>query len=140
MATDMLQNNAFVDRCVSAAAATEGDLPAQFPPPLIRVLLPYLWADDLIPTLDAAACFPRRAEGRLSRPGIRRGGVARIAESSLGARAGVVRATHPAFLARPLRYGHVTCGSGEFGVGVRKLEVLRANIPARPISGIGRPA
>ena len=122
------------------AVATEGGLPSQFPPPSLKALLPYRWAGDLIPTFAAAMCFLRHAKGRLSRPGIRRGAVARITKRSFGVGADVFARRTRNFLTRLVRYGRVTCGSGEFGGGVRKLEVLHANVPARPIAGIGRSA
>ena len=97
---------------------------------------------------DSRLCFMDHISGILTRAGVRHAVMARLVRSSWGLEVGVLRTTHAAPLVSLTGYGLVTVnvvglvkmGSGAYELGIRRLKAQLANISARQILGIGRPA
>ena len=140
---DMPKHDALIERCAAAAAEDGGELPEMYFPSALRAELPFKYVHSMRALgviFDSRLYFSGHIEGLLSRAAIRHGVMARLARSTWGLEAGVLRATHSVLLTGLTRYALVTYGSGAYDVDMRRLETLHANIAARRITGISRSA
>ena len=76
----------------------------------------------------------------LRKANVRHGVMARLAKSAWGLEAGVLRPTHLALLPSITNYRLGVYSSGAHESVLKKLETLRANVPARRITAIARSA
>ena len=89
---------------------------------------------------DTGFGFTAHVEGILQKVRLRHGIMARLARSTWGLEAGLLRSTHAALLTSLMGYGLAVVGSGAYEKDLRRLGTQGANVTARRITGISRSA
>ena len=91
-------------------------------------------------TPDARPGFEGHTDGVISRTMTRHGAMARLARSSWGLEAGLLRSTHQALITSVAGYGLTLIGNFAYDGTPRRLDTQSANVAARRITGASRAA